>query len=267
MKNQVNNKKNEPGAKTLVMYNSITDKEMRSFSLLLFIILASFQSFSQEDSTKRFRGAEIDVRLDKGDIMLGGTLGLDLRSAENENQLLRTAVTENKDVFSFRLDGAYALKDDWFVGMGFVWGVTNREGDYIDPNTGDLSSVQFHSTRYSVRPFIKNHLPLDQNRRFNLVVQTEMGFSINQSIEESVTNEVVTRTLEREWGMGLGVRPGLLAFVMKNFAVEASVNIAGIGFTVLEVNKTDEPDVNVRSAELDLKIDLLQLNLGFITYL
>jgi hypothetical protein len=239
---------------------------MRLFLFTLIVTLSSFYAFSQEDSTKRFRGADIDVRLNKGDFMIGGTLGLDLRSAENENQLLQTAVEESKDVFNLRLDGAYALKDDWFVGLGFLWGVTNRSGDYLDPNSGDLSNVQFRRTSYSFRPFIKNHLPLDRNRRFNLVVQTEMGFSINQSIEESVTNEIVTRKLENELVAGIGVRPGLLAFIMKNFAVEVSVNIAGLGFSVKEISTTDEPDVKVQSAELDLKIDILQLNLGFISY-
>ena len=66
--------------------------------------------------------------------------------------------------------------------------------------------------------------------------------------------------------MGLGIRPGLLVFVLKNSAMEASVNIAGIGFSVSEIKETDKPDAIVKSADLDLKIDLLQLNLGFITY-
>lgn len=232
----------------------------------LLLCSIAHQSLSQEDSTKRFHGAEIDVRLDKGDFLLGGTLGLDLKAAENENQLLKTAITEGSDKFNLRLDGAYALKDDWFIGMGFLWGVTNREGDYEDPNTGDVSNIKLHSTSYSLRPFIKNHLPLNANRRFNLVVQTELGFAIDQSIEETNANEIITRKLTKEWSVGLGVRPGLLAFIVNNFAVEASVNIAGIGVTVKEVNQTDEPDVNVSSANLDLKIDLLQLNLGFIAY-
>jgi len=232
----------------------------------VFVSIFSHQLFSQNDSTIKYPGADIDVRLNKRDFMLGGTLGLSLKGAVNENQLLRTALTENSDKFNFRLDGAYGLKDDLFIGVGFLVGATNREGDYEDPNSGDISNIKFHSASYSVRPFIKNHLPLTPNKRFNLVVQTELGFFIDQSIEETTTNEIVTRKLTDEWGLGLGIRPGLLAFVMRNFAVEASVNIAGIGFTVTEITQTDMPDVNVSSANLDLKIDLLQLNLGFITY-
>ena len=235
------------------------------FTGLMLGILAQ-QSYGQQDSPKIYPGTEIDVRLNKGDFMLGGTLGLSLKGAENENQLLRTALTENSDKFNLRLDGAYGLKDDFFIGVGFLLGATNREGDYEDPNSGDISNIKFHSTSYSVRPFIKNHLPLTPNKRFNLVVQTELGFFIDQSIEETTTSDIVTRKLTDEWGLGLGIRPGLLAFVMRNFAVEASVNVAGIGFTVTEITQTDMPDVNVSSANLDLKIDLLQLNLGFITY-
>jgi hypothetical protein len=236
---------------------------------LFFCFLSFFvtqQVFTQTDSTMRIRGTEIDIRLDKGNFMLGGTLGLDLKSAENENQLVRTAVNEDKDVLNLRLDGAYAIKHDVFVGLGFLWGNTNREGDYDDPNSGEMSRIKYHSSIYSFRPFVKNHLPLDKNRRFNIVVQTELGFSIEQSIEETVTNEVVTRKLSKERLYGLGIRPGLLAFMVKNFGVEASVNLAGIGFTVLESSQTDKPDTKIKTADLSLKIDLLQLNLGFVTY-
>ncbi|MBN2611018.1 MAG: outer membrane beta-barrel protein [Bacteroidales bacterium] len=239
--------------------------KQKLFLIGIIVSIFSHQLFSQQDSTKKYPGADIDVRLDKGDFMVGGTLGLNLKTAENENQLLQTALTEDRDKFNLRIDGAYALKDEWFVGLGFLWGVTNREGDY-ENSDGEISNIKLHSTSYSVRPFIKNHLPLGPSKRFNLVVQTELGFVIDQSIEETTTGDIVSRKLTDEWGFGLGVRPGLLAFVMKNFAVEASVNVAGIGFLVTDIKQTDEPDVSIRTAELDLKIDILQLNLGFITY-
>lgn len=232
------------------------------FSLLMMALLAK----AQEDSAMVVNATDVDVRLDKGDFFLGGTLALNLKEAENENQLLRTALNEESNRFSLRLDGAYAIKDNVFVGMGFIWGVTDRVGDYLDPNSGEVSNTRFYRTSYSIRPFIKNHLPLDRNRRFNLVVQTELGFNLNQSIEETDLNQVVTRNLNREWGLNLGVRPGFLAFIIKNFAVEASVNVAGIGFTVQTIEQTDQPDVEITSADLDLRIDLLQLNLGFISY-
>lgn len=150
--------------------------------------------------------------------------------------------------------------------MGFLWGVSSSEGDDEDSNTGGISNIRYHGTTYSLRPFIKNLLPLSENRRFNLMVQTEPGFGIDQSIEETTTNEIVTHKLAREWGMGSGVRPGLLAFVLKNFAVETSVNVAGAKYTITEINSTNAPDTKVQSGSLDVKIDLLQLNLGFIGY-
>ena len=254
--------------------NHMVVLDLSHFSIRAVLYLTGFVLFfsspavlySQVAGVVPLNGNNLDIRLDKGSFLLGGTLGLNLKSAENENQLLRTALKERSDKFSLRLDGAYALKDNWFLGLGLVWGETNREGDYEDPNSGDISDVQFHSTSYSVRPFMKNHLPLSANRRFNLVVQTELGFSLDQSIQQTRIEEVITRSLKKEWGMGLGIRPGLLVFVLKNSAMEASVNIAGIGFSVSEIKETDKPDAIVKSADLDLKIDLLQLNLGFITY-
>lgn len=239
---------------------------MKRLLLFIFFICASCQAFAQTDSINRISGTQIDIRLDKGHIMVGGTLGLDLKDAENENQLLRKAALESKDVFTLRIDGAYAIKHDVFAGIGFLWGNTNREGDYIDPNTGDISNIRYHSSSYSFRPFVKNHLPLDRNRRFNIVIQTELGFSLEQSIEETTTGDIVTRQLSTTQKYGVGLRPGLLAFLVRNFGVEASVNLAGIGYSIQKSTQTGQPDSWVNTADLSLKIDLLQLNLGFVTY-
>jgi len=43
------------------------------------ISIFSHHLFSQQDRIKKYPGAEIDVRPDKGDFMLGGTLGPGLR--------------------------------------------------------------------------------------------------------------------------------------------------------------------------------------------
>lgn len=247
------------------MENVMVKNRLLVLTALVFLTLIKGHTQEITRDTHNF-GAPIDVRLDKGNFLIGGTLALDIKDIENQNQLLRNAISEESDDFNLRLDAAYAIRDHLFLGVGFGWGVTNRDGLYEDPNTGDISNVQYYATRYSIRPFIKNHLPITPNQRFNLVVQTELRFTLDQSIEETEVNEIVTRSLRDEYGFGIGVRPGLLAFVMKNFAVEASVNVAGIGFSVTEVSSTGQPDVSVQSANLDLRIDILQLNLGFITY-
>jgi hypothetical protein len=58
-----------------------------------------------------------------------------------------------------------------------------------------------------------------------------------------------------------------MVFIVENFAIEASVNLAGINFSNSTIKSTDIPDEVVRKASIDLKIDILKLNLGFLIYL
>ena len=62
------------------------------------------------------------------------------------------------------------------------------------------------------------------------------------------------------------MRPGLLAFIVENFGFEVNVGAFGLSSSVEKIKTTDQPDTRVVSNDLDLKISLLQLSLGFCVY-
>jgi hypothetical protein len=239
---------------------------MRYISFLALFFSASVL-YGQTDTTLQRTRTKVDIRLDKGNFLIGGTVSLDLRENSNKDQLVRKINIENLASFAVRLDGGYAIKDDVFAGIGLQYGQTDREGDYINSSDGTLSNVKYFEQSISIRPFIKNHLPLDRRGRFNIVNQTELKFQIDQSISETTIDRVVTRTLSVDQAYGVGIRPGIMVFVVHNFAFEATVNLAGISYSHSRVETTGQPDMVVSKAGIDLKIDLLQLNLGFLIYL
>ncbi len=240
---------------------------MKYVFAIIYLTFICFYASGQKDTLKIPKTTLVDVRLGKGTFLAGATLGLNLRNTGNQDQLIRKVDVEDLVDFSVRLNGAYAIKNEVFIGLGLEYGQTSRKGDYINSDDGSLSDVQFFQTSFSVRPFVKNHLPLDQIGRFNLINQTELIVELDQSITETTTNRVVTRQLSSSQVYGLGLRPGIMVFIVKNFAVEASVNLAGISFSNSTIKRTDFPDEVVRNASIDFKIDLLKLNLGFLIYL
>ena len=240
---------------------------MKQYLASVFLTLLVIQAYGQTDTLKGHRKTMVDVRLGKGTFLAGGTLGLNLRNTGNQDQLIRKVDVEDLVDFTVRINGAYAIKNEVFIGLGLEYGQTSRKGDYINADDGSLSEVQFFQTSFSIRPFVKNHLPLDQIGRFNLINQTELIVELDQSITETTKDRVVTRQLSSSQVYGLGLRPGIMVFVVKNFAVEASVNLAGISFSNSTIKRTDIPDEVVRKASIDFKIDLLKLNLGFLIYL
>ena len=240
---------------------------MRYYFFSIFLTLLAFHASGQSDTLEGHKKSLVDVRLGKGTFLAGGTLGLNLRNTGNQDQLIRKVDVEDLVDFSIQLNGAYAIKDEIFIGLGLEYGQTSRKGDYINADDGSLSEVQFFQTSFSLRPFVKNHLPLDHKGRFNLINQTELILELDQSITETTKNRVVTRQISNSRVYGIGLRPGVMAFVVNNFAVEASVNLAGINFSNSTIERTDMPDETVRKASIDFKIDILKLNLGFLIYL
>ena len=242
-------------------------KPMKYVLAIIYLTFMFLNASGQKDSIKIHKKNMVDVRLGKGTFLAGGTLGLNLRNTGNQDQLIRKVDVEDLVDFTVRLNGAYAIKDEVFIGLGLEYGQTSRKGDYINTDDGSLSEVQFFQTSFSFRPFVKNHLPLDRIGRFNLINQTELIVELDQSITETTTDRVVTRQISNSQVYGLGLRPGIMVFIVKNFAVEASVNLAGVNFSNSTIKRTDAPDEVVRKASIDFKIDLLKLNLGFLIYL
>jgi hypothetical protein len=240
---------------------------MKKWILTLVILGAGIGGFAQKDSVAHRQQRRVDIRLNKGNVMVGGTIGLNSRNIGNQNQLIRKVDIEDMFSFNVRVDGAYAIKDDVFVGLGVEYAQTNRTGDYINPDDGTTSHVQYFANSYSFKPFIKNHLALDPIGRFNLINQTELQVNIQQSLTETTADNVVTRTLNTSQVYGIGVRPGLQVFVINNFAFEATVNLAGINYTRSRIETTNLPAETVTKGSIDFKIDILQVNLGFLIYL
>jgi hypothetical protein len=81
-----------------------------------------------------------------------------------------------------------------------------------------------------------------------------------------VTDNVLTRTYTSSTYYGLAMRPGILAFIHKNFGFEVNVGAFGLSSSREKSTTTNQPDTRVKTNDLDLKINLLSLSLGFTGY-
>lgn len=235
-------------------------------SILLCLIASISKSQPKEAAADKEKKPLYTTNLNKNDYFIGGTVGLSTKKTSNRDIFLYNIDNEDNSTFSFRFDGGYALKDNLFVGLGIQYGESRKKGNYTDTDNS-TSYKQFYEYSMSIKPFIKNYVPLGESRRLNLVTQTEFSFSINQSLLQSEQNDDITRTHLNQYEIGIGIRPGLLVFIVNNFAIETSVNVAGISYSYSRQKTTNQPKTTINKGNIDLKIDILQLNLGFFVYL
>lgn len=202
----------------------------------------------------------------KGRWMTGGTLSLRLKNTSDQDQLIRYVEANETYDFTIRVDGAYAFADQNFAGLALLYGQSKKTGIYKNGD-GEIYSEDFFGSQYSFCPFLKNLTPLDKKGRFSIITQIELWNQIEQGITQTILNETVTRKNSVKYTGLLGVRPGISVFVLQNVAFETTLNVAGVKYSYEKMITTDRPDSKTETANIDFKIDILQLNIGVFVYL
>lgn len=193
------------------------------------------------------------------------TFSLSSRNAVNDQNLFVNYLDQKKSSWAVRADGGYIIKKNLGAGLGLSYG-QSKENNLIKAADGALTNNKSFSNNYGVRPFIKNFIPLDRKNRFYIVNQTEIQLLFDRSIKESVVNEILTRTYTSKDTYGVGLRPGLMIFIVKNFAFETTVDIFGINTSVETGRTTGQPDSRVTTTDMNFKINILKIGFGFSTY-
>ena len=240
------------------------------FAWLTILMLFSQNSFAQVNpSVADSLALRFDNMKDftkKGRWMTGGTLSLHLKNTSDQDQLIRYVEANETYDFTIRLDGAYAFANQNFAGLALLYGQSKKTGSY-ENGDGELYTEDFFATQYSFCPFLKNLTPLDKKGRFNIITQIELWNQIEQGVTQTVLNENVTRKNSVKYTGLLGVRPGISVFVLNNVAFETTLNVAGVKYSYEKIKTTALPDSKTETANIDFKIDILQLNIGIFVYL
>ncbi len=193
------------------------------------------------------------------------TFSLHDRKADNEQGLTSYYVVNKSNSWGFSVDGGFIFKPN--VGLGL--GLTYNDADQ-DNTTRSITGIEtdnISSTKeYTIRPFIKNFIPLDKANRFFIINQTELAYTFAKTERTSTTLGKVTESTSRTNTYGLGIRPGLLIFVYKNFGFETNINVLGINTSTTKTTTTDEPDSKINSTDIDFKLAFLNLTFSFSLY-
>ncbi len=233
--------------------------------LLIFFSFVATPILAQEESEEK-EEEKVDYIIRKGRAYTTLNFVYSTRDAENENQLLRTVVAQDKYDFRVIAAGGYALRDNLTLGLSAALGRTKEEITTLDENSQLVTSNKLE-TGYTVAPTFRNYVPIGKGQ-LQILVQTELGVTFGETLER-VTRVDDQDRIEGEFGeLSLGVSPGLVLFFDRHWAFETTVGIAGFSTRVDE--KVTNGDVDNKSrvvqSSFDLRINLLQLNLGVAYY-
>lgn len=202
----------------------------------------------------------------KGRFFTTLNFSMDQRQAENEDQLLRYVVDQNRFNFLVRGSGGYAVKDNMTLGLGFGYGRQLEEITYLDENDLPITSKRVQQG-FSVAPTMRTYVPLGSGR-VQILVQTELNFTFGESLQRLFYENEVDKIESDFLDIALGVSPGAVLFFDEHWAFETTVGIVGLS-TRIEEKVTNDDENNrqkVIESGADLRLNLLQLNLGIAYY-
>lgn len=231
--------------------------------LLLFCLclLFTIDCYSQEKTT-----ATDNFKISKGRFYSALTFSLSQRQAENENQLLRQVIDQDRYTYRIVGNGGYAIKDNFTLGLSLGYGQSREDITYLDENNEELNSKSLQRG-LSISPNIRNYIPIGQGK-LQILIQTQLGFTFGESLQRIYATDQVDKIEGNFMEIDLGVSPGVALFFTRNWAFETRVNVAGLSTRIEEstVNGDEANRTRVEQTNVDFRLNLLELNLGVAFY-
>lgn len=193
------------------------------------------------------------------------TFSLHDRKSDNEQGLTNFYVVNKSISWGVSLDYGFIFKPNVGVGLGVSYDKSDMENT-TRGITGIPTDNVVSSNEYTIRPFIKNFIPIDKGNRFFIINQTELSYTYDKTEKSSTYLGKTTDSESIKNAYGIGIRPGLLIFLYKNFGFEANINVLGIKSSTTKTTTTDEPDSKISSTDIDFKLAILNLTFSFSLY-
>ncbi|MDY2586826.1 outer membrane beta-barrel protein [Winogradskyella aquimaris] len=204
--------------------------------------------------------------ISKGRYYTSLTFSLNSRNAENEDQLFRQVLDQDRYIYRIVGNAGYAIKDNFTLGLSLGYGESKEDIRYTDENDAELNSKRLQRG-LSISPNMRNYIPIGKGK-LQILVQTELGFTFGESLQRIYAVDNVDKIESDFFEFELGVSPGVALFFNKNWAFETRVNVAGFSTRAEElVTNNDEANrQRISETKIDLKLNLLELNLGVAYY-
>lgn len=235
---------------------------MGPWVLVLIFCIMSSPAFSQADGSEAVDNYSITPGRGYGVI----TFSLDQRDAQNENQLFRQVIDQNKFDYRITGSGGYALKNNFTVGLGFSYGRQREDITFLNEDKVEITSRSVGQD-VSFLPNIRKYVPLGAGR-MQFFVQTDLRVTLGESLQRDFLASEVEKFEKDFVELRLGIQPGVVLFFTREWAFEASVGVAGVSsrWTTETFNDDEANQTKIHQSSIDLKLNLLALNLGVAYY-
>lgn len=241
-------------------------KKLVFLGCILLLICVSHISIAQRVD-RGIKLKDTSAFIPKGNLLFGGTISYhDYKSYDYKFLVMDNL---NLSGYSFKVSPylLYFFADNMAAGVKFAYKRSLIKLDDVSINLSeelglDLSDFYSLGHTYYGSLSYRNYIPLGNSKRFALFSDINLDFGAGQSKIVNGKGESLSGTFQETFEVGIGVVPGLVAFVTNEVAVEASVGIMGLKYKRVKQLTNQVLEGSYETSSADFKIDLFSINIG-----
>lgn len=174
------------------------------------------------------------------------------------------------DTWKFAASGSYFVKDDMSIGLRLNYNRTSIGIDQADIALSDVGislGNHYHiGHEYTVALTGRYYMPIAGSKRFAFFSELNLEGGYGQGKTYSINEGRKEGVYYDEYSLSLAVAPGVSAFVMKNIALELSLDLMSLDWTNIHQVANQVDYSNSNSFGIHYNIDLLSTKLALVLY-
>ncbi len=252
---------------------------MRSYLFLLFSFCCTATLFAENagpDSSQNKTAALLEKihsihpteNVAKGHILAGPTVSL-LQAEASELDIYIADLYE-LDGYTFTVEAfaGYFFKDGLAAGLRGGYERTRYTIDFsLLEDIADVSQVRkYASNGFFVQPFLRNYLKIFDSRVIYFFNETNLKFYYSSGISQVDDHEDLTKAVTDNYGLEIGLNPGMTIFLTKGFAFETSIGLLGLSSNYITIEENGKKRSEMNYNIIDFKVSLLTLDFSLVYF-
>ena len=206
----------------------------------------------------------------KGQWVFGGSVSFSTHSNNNFNFLIIEDIKSNGYQFKVTPLVGYAYSKNSLVGVrvGYSRGLTELDNASLSITSLDNSYYYSLKHSYNVEALWRTYIPLGKdNKRFALFAEVALAMGGSQSKLAAGPQQSLSGVYASSFDVGLGVNPGISAFLTNNMAIEVNIGVLGFNYSKTRQIGNQVVEGTTSSSQMNFKVNLFSIGLGASFYL
>ncbi len=168
---------------------------------------------------------------------------------------------------------AYTIKDNLSAGVRFQYSrsllnLDNAQFSFGEEGTGiEIGLEDYYALQqsYTAMLIIRQYIPIGQSKRFSLFGELQLEYGSTTS--KFAYDKPVSGTFSKGYNVGIGIVPGIVAWVTNDVAFEVTIGVVGLGYSKQEQIHNQVYYGEMNTAHLTYGLNLFSIGLGVAFYL